>query len=756
LDAWKIENTVTTLNQGAFDLRIEGGGILATSANPVINGTGRLYAGAAVATAGTAELFIGGNNQLTVNSIISDNPLSGQATAVVKTGSAATLTVSGANTYTGGTYVTAGTLNVLTNTALGAAANQITLSGGTLQFNIPNAASSLALGGLGQSLNVTANSTIIIDNGALAGTDNDLAFGGINISGPYTLSMRAFDSMDATFTGTHTFAGTPTLDMAQAGSGSNPNTTATATVLTLSGPITGSGFFVSSSANTNDTAARLQIGGGAADAAPNTYAGKITLLAGSNSEDLFVELNKAPGTTAITGDLETNGGRVISNFDNQIADTSNVILNWGGIDFNGKNETVASVAISGGFFRTNFDGVAASNNTVRVTGDFNATATDDFNGLIANGIDVGSNSTLVVNGTLRLNGYSRATVGAIASNLIVGALELTGTTLAESGTGSLIRLNGDVTTFASSNTARLGNTTTLGAQVQLNGTRTFNVADGSAGLDLSVSTGLVDSTAPVAAGGLTKTGAGTMQLEGSSTVNSYTGPTRINQGTVVLFKNIGTNALGDGSAGNTLTIGDGVGGSKADQVIIRLDQQIADSTDVTIASSGLLDMATFKTTEIIGNLTGAAGAAITLGPTSTLTVTSSTDTIYSGSLNGGGTLFKDGAGTLYFDGNSQLNVETIIAGAGTLNFDSDVNNASVIVTGVVNFGVSQKINDLIIGDGAVVTLTDLPGPPPGPFPGAAGDALAGSVPVQAVPEPGTAALLLGGMLTMLGIRRRRV
>jgi hypothetical protein len=198
-----------------------------------------------------------------------------------------------------------------------------------------------------------------------------------------------------------------------------------------------------------------------------------------------------------------------------------------------------------------------------------------------------------------------------------------------------------------------------------------------------------------------------------------------------------------------------VGGSKADQVIIRLDQQIADSTDVTIASSGLLDMATFKTTEIIGNLTGAAGAAITLGPTSTLTVTSTTDTIYSGSLNGGGTFFKDGAGTLYFDGNSQLNVETIIAGAGTLNFDSDVNNASVIVAAVVNFGVSQKINDLIIGDGAVVTLTDLPGPPPGPFPGAAGDALAGSVPVQAVPEPGTAALLLGGMLTMLGIRRRR-
>ena len=255
-----------------------------------------------------------------------------------------------------------------------------------------------------------------------------------------------------------------------------------------------------------------------------------------------------------------------------------------------------------------------------------------------------------------------------------------------------------------------------------------------------------------------------MQLEGSSTANNYTGPTRINEGTVVLFKNIGTNALGDGTAGNTLTIGDGVGGSKADQVIIRLEQQIADSTDVTIASSGLLDLNTFNTNEIIGNLTGAAGAAITLGATSTLTVTSTIDTIYSGSLNGGGTLMKDGAGTLYFDGSSQLNVETIIDIAGTLNFDSDVNNATVIVAGVVNFGVSQTINDLIIGDGAVVTLGDLPGPPPSPFAGgglgdggdlAAGDALAGSVPVEAVPEPGSAALLLAGMFTMLGLRRRR-
>jgi hypothetical protein len=37
----------------------------------------------------------------------------------------------------------------------------------------------------------------------------DITLGGITIAGPYTLSMRSFDSMDASFTGTHSFTGTP-------------------------------------------------------------------------------------------------------------------------------------------------------------------------------------------------------------------------------------------------------------------------------------------------------------------------------------------------------------------------------------------------------------------------------------------------------------------------------------------------------------------------------------------------------------------
>ena len=423
IDAIKIEaggtNRIRNIDVGANQLRIESGGILAVTATgtaSTILGAGSLTAGTAAPGATPAELILGGNSPISINTAIVNNGT--QAVALVKTGtSTVNLGATVANTYSAGTFVTSGVLNTTVNNAFGPASSPITLSGGTLQFNIPNASSSIALGGLGHNVRVLSNSQIIIDNGALAGVDNDLAFGGLSIEGPYTIGIRAFDSMDATFTGTHNFVGTPTIDLPQAASTSNPNTAANASVITLRGAITGSGFFVSSSGNTNDTAARLQIGGGDTDTTPNTYSGKVTILPGSNNEDLFVELNKAPNVVAITGDLQLDGGKVIPNFDNQIAASSNVTLNQGGIDFNGKNQTIASLTQNGGFVRTNFDGTATSNNTVAITGDYNFTGTDDFNAIAgsnftSNGLDIGSNSTVSVGGTLRLNGYSRAVLGA--------------------------------------------------------------------------------------------------------------------------------------------------------------------------------------------------------------------------------------------------------------------------------------------------------------------------------------------------------
>ena len=230
----------------------------------------------------------------------------------------------------------------------------------------------------------------------------------MTIDGPYTFGMRGFDGLDGSFTGTHTFAGTPTLDLAQTGG----NTTGVNSVFTLNGPITGSGFNITSTGAVDTATGLLQIGAG--EATPNTYAGKVTvLLPNSFGEDLRVDLNKAAGTTAITGDLEIQGGSVRNLAADQIADSSKLTISQGQFDANGKNETIASVTMTGGAFRTNST-AAAGTPVITVTGDFNATGLDDTTGG-GDGIGVNSNSTLVIGGVLRLNGYSRATLGASAA-----------------------------------------------------------------------------------------------------------------------------------------------------------------------------------------------------------------------------------------------------------------------------------------------------------------------------------------------------
>ena len=150
-------------------------------------------------------------------------------------------------------------------------------------------------------------------------------------------------------------------------------------------------------------------------------------------------------------------------------------------------------------------------------------------------------------------------------------------------------------------------------------------------------------------------------------------------------------------------------------------------------------------TQTIGALTGVAGSSIELNDGS-LTAGGATNTIFAGGIVGSGDFTKAGSGKLKLSG--ALSMTTLTADEGTLNLASNAANADVIVNAVANFGVSQTLGSLTINDGGVATLGAL-------AESAGGDALAGAASVQGVPEPGSAALLFGGMLTLLGLRRRR-
>ena len=717
VDAMKIESGGTNRDyvvaMGAFNLRIEGGGILDVGNGTHdlnINGTtGVLTAGPATPGVGTAELILGGTtggSAFNVNAIIGNN--STQAVALVKTGTnTISLNAASANTYTGGTYVNGGILNVIPTNALGAASNPVYLAGSTLQFNATSATSGIALGGFGQAVNVLANSTIIVDNGALAGTNNSIAMGALNINGPYTLSMRAFDAMDMSFTGA-AFAGTPVLDLAQAASGSG-----NASVFSINGAITGSGFNVGSSGATDNTAGTLQIGGGAADTVANTYSGKLTMLlgissVGSFSEDMLVLLNKAAGTTAVTGDIEINGGLLRNMASNQIADTSNMVINQGQYHLNSTSETIASLVMNGGNVLTApTTGVLAAG-TFTITGGLTVNGTDDLVGATGTGFTIGNNSTTTVGGLLNIGAFGRVHLaeGATAAVLnINGGLQLTGSSLTQNnGAGAnIVRLSSDVVTNASSNPARIGASTDSDTFLELNGTRTFTSADGSAGLDLVLSTVIRDSTAPVAVGHLVKNGTGTMQIEGGGSANTYTGTTAVNEGSVVLFKTAGVNAIPAGA----LTIGDGTGGAKADKVIVRSSNQIADANNVTVASSGVLDLQSFGASETVASVSG--DGAVDLGSGSVFTVNGSTTETFSGVISGSGTLTRSGSGTTILSGSMNDVLASTVSGTAKLLVNGVLGGDVLVQTGGTLGGSGTTSGNIVVQSGGFLAPGNSPG-----------------------------------------------
>ncbi len=209
-------------------------------------------------------------NVLTISAVIGETG----AQSINKTG-AGRLTLSGANTYTGGTTVTAGVLEVTNANSLSTGTTVV--NGGTLEVNFANATLNTAsvsvnAGGQIALRNLTLNKVVTLNGGTLATRTGDLSnfAGGVEVTAASSVMLRSFttpvNDQSISIGGLLSGSGSLTIN----GNASNA-TSGKALILTNTGNIYGGAFIVnagqtlrSAPATTGNTlgAANVNLNGG--------------------------------------------------------------------------------------------------------------------------------------------------------------------------------------------------------------------------------------------------------------------------------------------------------------------------------------------------------------------------------------------------------------------------------------------------------------------------------------------------------------
>ena len=284
----------------------------------------------------------------------------------------------------------------------------------------------------------------------------------------------------------------------------------------------------------------IQLNGTAA----NTYTGDTVL----NGGVVIAHRTGAGLNKAIPGDLVINAGTLID-FDNQIADTKDVTI-YGGkllLGQNGNSATATSDTIRN---ITLYGGSADSGSSGRLgTFTINGTATL-FGGSISP--SQGQNSTqlgqLIIHGMLTLSGGTLLSKSAYNSTTAYETITTLngGVTITNTPSGAYVPITvATGTTYLGGKVVLAGNlefvgnatnanTATIDAPtgtrpgiIALSGTRTFNIGDGAALVDLAILPAITNNGSTV--GSLIKTGAGTLALNGT---NTFSGGTTVNAGTL--------------------------------------------------------------------------------------------------------------------------------------------------------------------------------------------------------------------------------
>ncbi|HOY54732.1 MAG TPA: autotransporter-associated beta strand repeat-containing protein [Opitutaceae bacterium] len=223
-----------------------------------------------------------------------------------------------------------------------------------------------------------------------------------------------------------------------------------------------------------------------------------------------------------------------------------------------------------------------------------------------------------------------------------------------------------VLSVASGKTLNLGKGTQFASTIALNAQTLTISGAGSTVITATLS----------GAGSLIKEGTETLQILGNDrSTQSFTGTTRVNEGTVILDTLNNKN----GAITGPLVIGDGIGSANSATVkngpAPYANEMISNSSAVTIRSDGLLDLN--NQTETIGSLTFENGGHASTGGSSGKLIVGS---------SGSGTVTSTGTATI--DGGGQFTARTFDVANGELTI-------SATLTG-------DSLNPVKTGDGTLV------------------------------------------------------
>lgn len=692
-----IANTATlTGNSGLSGLTLSGsltqsgGDRTLTLTNATLSGNVALSESN---TGRTLTVNAGTGTTSTISGIISNGGTG--AGGLTKTGDG-TVVLSGANTYTGTTTISTGTLRLGAADRINNSSN-VAVAGGVLDLN-----------GFSEQVNNLTWSNNGEINFGTQGTANYFLFQNATPTPSGVLTISNWESSTDVLA-SQTALGAGTLDsfyFVGYGSGATQGTGATVGTYgsgwrIITPTVTGwstwdSGSNANSRWSTSQnwvgdvtpvwgTSAKIAFGTGArttTDLNGNRTVNAIRFDAGSASFTLgsagdgrtltfdsptataiaFVQQKSSNNQTIATQnvalakntvfDLEGSGSLTISS---AISGSGNLVKeNTGGtLILSGTNSTYAgNIFVNAGTLRASTSS-ALGNTTGTTTVAAGAT------------LEIGTASGLSIGEAITTSGTGVGGNGAIrnvattGTNTLTGAITLAGDTTVGVDTGGTLALTGGVTSAANGSLAVAG------------------------GGNLTVSSAITTGT-----GGLTINSTGTTTLSGAS-ANTFTGTTTVNAGTLVLNKTAGTNAV----AGN-LVIGDGTG---TDTVRLDASNQIANTATVTVASSGVFNLN--NQSETIARLDTAAGASTTLG-TGSLTISGSAESTLAGSFTGGAasSINKSGTGKLSVTGSSGSFAGSVNLSAGIIN----VSGAATNMLGTGTVAVSGTGN-LELQNGATLT-----------------------------------------------------